>query len=111
MRACLSQRITLLVFYTFPGVRTISNLYGALPTLCLVFYEAPNMHNRSTEFPHARKSTRSSQLAKQRVETDWTERVEVNSAEEVVGQIGLVLVIALGSILMVNVLLIALHIG
>ena len=69
------------------------------------------MHNRSTEILPDRKSARSSQAARQRVETPWSARVETNSPEEVVGQIGLVLVIALGSILMVNAMLIALHIG
>jgi hypothetical protein len=42
---------------------------------------------------------------------DFDDRANPNSADDVIGEIGLVLVIILGAVLAINMMLLALHIG
>lgn len=70
--------------------------------------EIPHKHLRISE---SRQSSEFFPTANIEAPADFDDRANLNSADEVIGQIGLVLLITLGVVLAINMMLVVLHIG
>ena len=68
----------------------------------------PDKHLRISE---SRQSSEFFPTANIEAPADFDDRANPNSADEVIGQIGLVLMITLGAVLAISMMLVALHIG